>query len=136
MPSGSPPWLPPTLHLVSDHDSVARSKCIATTFLKEGSRIFAEESFVNVLLTQEKGERCDACFRLPSKDNQLKKCSGCGSFWYCNVQCMSHTILYSLRAVCRLTFRSKFALGTKSQADLSTLQLVRGFCIIPNPPRK
>jgi hypothetical protein len=70
-------------------DTVARSKCLATSFIKEGSRIFAEESFATVLLIREKGKRCDACFRLPSQGNHLKKCSGCGCYWYCDVQCMS-----------------------------------------------
>ena len=82
MPSS---WLPQTLVLESD--PVARSRCVAKTLLKEGATLLSVENFANILLAKEKGNRCDACFRLASTGRDLKKCSGCRGYWYCDAQC-------------------------------------------------
>lgn len=75
----------------------ARDKCIAKKFLKEGSCIFTESAFSTILLPSEKGQRCDNCFRLPSGNARLQRCAGCGSYWYCDAQCVVHSrsILFS-----------------------------------------
>jgi SET and MYND domain-containing protein len=136
----SPQWLPPTLRLASD--PVARSKCLATACIKAGSQIFTEESFATILLSEETGKRCDACFRLPSSkdNNHLKKCSGCGSYWYCDAQCKSVDVVScNSRLIACISFfsivRSKSALGIKPQADLSGSQLFCGFGTLSSPPR-
>ncbi len=77
------PWLPDTLLLVPD--SISRNKSIANTFFQGGSQIFSNESLATILLDHDKGRRCDACFW---QNNHLKKCSGCGCYWYCDVQCV------------------------------------------------
>ena len=104
--------LPPTLRLASD--PVARNKCVVTTLIKEGSAIFTEESFVDVLLTREKGKRCDACFCL---HKQLKKCSGCGWYWYCDAQCESRIELSTHRWI-ELYIQANNCTGLSSTNEL------------------
>ncbi|KAF9533121.1 hypothetical protein CPB83DRAFT_757950 [Crepidotus variabilis] len=78
--------LPQSLQLVSDPKS--RNKCIAKTYSQAGSLLFSEESFAAILLFKEKSYRCDTCFQRPSAIS-LKKCSGCGGYWYCNAECQT-----------------------------------------------
>jgi hypothetical protein len=65
----------------------ARNQATATSHLTEGSTIIAIPSLATVLLPPEKGHRCDNCFRLQSARRQLRKCTGCASYWYCDTLC-------------------------------------------------
>ncbi|KAF8903151.1 hypothetical protein CPB84DRAFT_1814772 [Gymnopilus junonius] len=80
------PWLPQTIKLVS-HPK-ARDQSVATTQIKAGSSILTTPAFASILLDSEKGRRCDNCFRLP-QDKPLRRCTGCGSYWYCNAECQN-----------------------------------------------
>lgn len=126
----SPSWLPPTFCLASD--TVARSKCVSNKLIKQGSIIFTEESFANVLLTREKGKRCDACFCL---HKQLKKCSGCGLYWYCDAQCEYMSVDDGNVDGLKRTFRPTAALGSSPQTNLSKSQLLRRLCALPSSLR-
>jgi len=76
----------------------ARSKAVATTHLPVGSVIITIPSVVTVLLASEKGRRCDTCFRLTSEQCQLRRCTGCASYWYCDMQCLPSDIFTSFIA--------------------------------------
>ncbi|KAF9556751.1 hypothetical protein CPC08DRAFT_710983 [Agrocybe pediades] len=79
-----PRWIPNTLRLAS-HEN-ARDKAVATGHLDPGSSILKTPAFAAILLDSEKGRRCDHCFR---KNAGLKKCTGCGSYWYCDAHCQA-----------------------------------------------
>lgn len=81
-----PLWLPKNVELVPH--TTARDKAIAKVDIKAGEYILSTPSFTSSLLEHEKGRRCDNCFRLPSEGSPpLKKCTGCGCYWYCDAQC-------------------------------------------------
>ena len=82
--------IPESLDLVPH--PTARDKCIAKIFLKEGLCIFTEPAFSTILLPSEKAQRCDNCFRLPSGNTRLQRCTGCGSYWYCDAQCVIRSL--------------------------------------------
>lgn len=73
--------------LILEAHPVARSKAIAASDISAGTCIMREVSLAAVLLPAEKGRRCDACFRRASTDRQLRRCSGCAAYWYCNAEC-------------------------------------------------
>lgn len=68
-------------------DSTARSKTISTTYLSPGSTVVYVPALSTVLLSDQKGQRCDLCLRLKSDGIQLRTCSGCHSYWYCGKYC-------------------------------------------------
>lgn len=65
-------------------DAKARSKAVARKDIAVGSTIFSTPAFATALLDDEKGHRCDYCLR---ERPNLKRCSGCGSYWYCDAKC-------------------------------------------------
>ncbi|KAF9267383.1 SET domain-containing protein [Marasmius fiardii PR-910] len=80
----SPSRLGPTLRL-NAHPQ-ARDQCTASVSFSPGSVILSVPSFGTALLPSQKSRRCDSCHRLGTP-SQLKKCSGCASFWYCDEKC-------------------------------------------------
>lgn len=70
-----------------EHHPVARSQAVATENLLPGSLILSIPSLSYVLLPAEKGRRCDACHRLSKA--QLRKCTGCASYFYCDSECQA-----------------------------------------------
>ncbi|KIM43208.1 hypothetical protein M413DRAFT_398217 [Hebeloma cylindrosporum] len=90
-----PEWLDLVPH------ATARDKCIAKTSLNEGSCIFTEPAFTTILLPSEKGQRCDNCFRLPSGKVRLQRCTGCGSYWYCDTQCQAFQWRAHHKRICK-----------------------------------
>ena len=83
-----PSELPPAIELVPHPH--ARDQAVARSFIKAGSSILTTPTFACILIDTEKGRRCDHCFRLP-QDKALKRCTGCGSYWYCDVECEPRT---------------------------------------------
>src|SRR6266550_2894074 len=73
------------LHL--EAHPVARNKAVALSDIRPGTCILQEVALAGILLPAEKGRRCDACFRGSSVNGQLKRCSGCASYWYCSAEC-------------------------------------------------
>ena len=78
-------WLPSGLVLVPHN--LARDNCVAKNHYTAGSRLLSTTSYATVLLDSEKGRRCDFCLSLAREAAHLKRCSGCGSYWYCNEHC-------------------------------------------------
>ncbi|KDR82823.1 hypothetical protein GALMADRAFT_1348489 [Galerina marginata CBS 339.88] len=78
-------WLPDNVELIPH--SQARDKSVAKQIFKAGACILSTSAFASILLDSEKGRRCDNCFRFPALDKTLKRCTGCGSYWYCDAQC-------------------------------------------------
>ncbi|KAF9475654.1 hypothetical protein BDN70DRAFT_883477 [Pholiota conissans] len=112
MPSPSPSWLPDSLGLVP-HPS-ARAKCVARTQFNPGSRILSTPAYAAILLDTEKGRRCDSCFRLTSDEVSLKRCSGCGSYWYCDTKCQSIHWKAHHKRICKIY--NSFLLSLEYQA--------------------
>ncbi|KLO16794.1 hypothetical protein SCHPADRAFT_937656 [Schizopora paradoxa] len=67
--------------------SVARNQAVANGDLPAGCTIVDSPALSAVLTFEEKGLRCDTCFRRPARTFKLKKCSGCAEYWYCNEIC-------------------------------------------------
>ncbi|KAF8967151.1 hypothetical protein BDZ97DRAFT_569682 [Flammula alnicola] len=95
----TPSWVPDSVELVP-HPS-ARDKCIAKTQFRPGSPILSTYAFAAILLDSEKGRRCDACFRIASHKTPLKRCSGCGSYWYCDAQCQAFQWRTHHKRICK-----------------------------------
>ncbi|KAI6016485.1 hypothetical protein BKA83DRAFT_4336885 [Pisolithus microcarpus] len=51
-----------------------------------GSVLVAVPCLAKVVLDTEKGRRCDHCLAA-DQCQRLRRCSGCGSYWYCDVRC-------------------------------------------------
>ncbi|KAF9463041.1 hypothetical protein BDZ94DRAFT_1309149 [Collybia nuda] len=73
---------------LQNHPS-ARSQAVATVPITEASKIISVDAFAAVLIASEKGKRCDGCFQIKSEDRLLRKCTGCGSYWYCDSICQN-----------------------------------------------
>ncbi|KAJ3531387.1 hypothetical protein NMY22_g8174 [Coprinellus aureogranulatus] len=67
-------------------DDRARNKAVARKDIPVGSTVFSTPAFATVLQDNQKGHRCDYCLR---KQLNLKRCSGCGSYWYCDAKCQN-----------------------------------------------
>ncbi|OSX59923.1 hypothetical protein POSPLADRAFT_1066984 [Postia placenta MAD-698-R-SB12] len=65
----------------------ARSMAVAASPLAAGDLVHAEPVLASALLQSEKGRRCDLCHRLSSDRVQLRRCTGCTSYWYCGAEC-------------------------------------------------
>jgi len=76
----------------------ARDQAISIKNLEAGSLILSTPFFATVLLATQKGHRCDACFRLPADGTSLRRCTGCGSYWYCDVDCSEFQISFRIIA--------------------------------------
>lgn len=70
-----------------ENHPVARNKAVALSDIRPGTCILREVALASILLPAEKGRRCDTCFRGSSVNGQLKRCSGCASYWYCSAEC-------------------------------------------------
>lgn len=66
---------------------IARSQAKATRNIPAGAVVVSVPVFASVLLEVEKGRRCDGCFRLVPDGERLKRCTGCASYHYCDVDC-------------------------------------------------
>ncbi|KAK7056854.1 hypothetical protein VNI00_002571 [Paramarasmius palmivorus] len=95
-------------HLRLEPHPSARDQCVATQAISPGSRIFSETALVTVLLPSDKGKRCDACYILPN-DIQLKKCTGCASFWYCDTACQSAHWVAGHKKICKVFNQSTYS---------------------------
>ena len=87
----------------------ARDQAISIKNLEAGSLILSTPSFATVLLATQKGYRCDACFRLPADGTSLRRCTGCGSYWYCDVDCLE--LQFSSRIIAYLYLQVKLSNG-------------------------
>uniref|UniRef100_A0A8H7XZH3 SET domain-containing protein n=1 Tax=Psilocybe cubensis TaxID=181762 RepID=A0A8H7XZH3_PSICU len=97
-------WLPKNIELAPH--STARNKAIAKLDIKAGDSILSTPSFASILLESQKGRRCDNCFRLPPEGcPPLKRCAGCGSYWYCDAQCQTVQWKNHHKKICK-TFNS------------------------------
>ncbi|KAG6831936.1 hypothetical protein H0H92_006537 [Tricholoma furcatifolium] len=67
----------------------ARNRAVATADIVEGTIIVIIPSLSSVLLPSQKGLRCDYCFRKSDGERTLRKCTGCGSYWYCSTECQA-----------------------------------------------
>lgn len=84
---GSHPQYGTTLLDIKSHH-VARDMAVAACPIAAGQCVLTTTALTTSLLPHEKGRRCDYCFRLAADGHKLSRCSGCGSFWYCDVHCM------------------------------------------------
>ncbi|OBZ71242.1 Histone-lysine N-methyltransferase ASHR1 [Grifola frondosa] len=80
----------------------ARNKASAVTPLTSGSIITSVPCLSTSLLPSMKGKRCDGCLQLPSEHISLRKCTGCGSFWYCGTTCQAREWKLHHKAICKL----------------------------------
>ena len=87
----------------------ARDQAISIKNLEAGSPILSTPSFATVLLATQKDYRCDACFRLPADGTSLRRCTGCGSYWYCDVDCLE--LQFSFRIIAYLFLQVKLSNG-------------------------
>ncbi|TFK52419.1 hypothetical protein OE88DRAFT_1401683 [Heliocybe sulcata] len=67
--------------------STARDAALAIVTLQPGETLLSVPSWTTALLPSEKSRRCDWCGRLSPPGESLKKCSGCGCYWYCGSKC-------------------------------------------------
>ncbi|KAI6144743.1 hypothetical protein BKA82DRAFT_16737 [Pisolithus tinctorius] len=65
----------------------ARDTAVSETRVSAGTVLVAVPCLAQVLLGAEKGRRCDCCLTPEEADLRLRRCSGCGSYWYCDAQC-------------------------------------------------
>lgn len=67
----------------------AREQALALRKFPPGTTVVRSTALAFVLTEKEKGQRCDACFRLagPKSSLALRKCSGCAAYWYCGTEC-------------------------------------------------
>ncbi|EJC98158.1 SET domain-containing protein [Fomitiporia mediterranea MF3/22] len=70
---------------LSDHPT-ARNLALAKHALLPGQNILTDSALATALLPEQKGLRCDACFR---KAHTLRRCSGCVAYWYCGKDCQT-----------------------------------------------
>lgn len=68
---------------------IARNAAVATHAISAGATIISVPALSTVLLSKEKGLRCDVCHRAQVDQSEftLRKCSGCSSYWYCGEFC-------------------------------------------------
>lgn len=78
---GSMAW---DLHVSLTAHPTARNKAVAKHDIAPGETILTDRALAVALLPEQKGQRCDACFR---RSSTLKRCSGCAEYWYCGYDC-------------------------------------------------
>ncbi|KAI0670829.1 SET domain-containing protein [Trametes maxima] len=101
-------------HIRLGSHPTARNAAFSVSSLPSGSVIASITSFSTCLLPTEKGKRCDGCHTLPSDGLNLRRCSGCASFWYCGTACQNHAWRAHHRKLCK-SFNA-FAVSTAYQA--------------------
>ncbi|KIK01870.1 hypothetical protein K443DRAFT_678014 [Laccaria amethystina LaAM-08-1] len=79
----------------------ARDQAISIKKLEAGSLILSTPSFASILLATQKGHRCDTCFRLPADGTSLRRCTGCGSYWYCDLDCQTEQWHAHHKRICK-----------------------------------
>ncbi|KAF6755948.1 hypothetical protein DFP72DRAFT_964622 [Ephemerocybe angulata] len=79
-------WIPSSSLVDLHPDPTKRNKAVARRNIPVGSTVLSTPAFATALLDSEKGHRCDHCLR---EQTSLKKCSGCGSYWYCDAKCQN-----------------------------------------------
>ncbi|KZT23432.1 SET domain-containing protein [Neolentinus lepideus HHB14362 ss-1] len=79
----------------------ARNTAIANVLLRASETILSVPAWITALLLSEKGRRCDWCGCLPSPGCSLKKCTGCGSYWYCGSQCQLQQWKAHHKSICK-----------------------------------
>ncbi|KAF5315168.1 hypothetical protein D9619_007076 [Psilocybe cf. subviscida] len=82
-------------------DPMARDKCVAEVEITGGQCLLSTQALETALLDSQKGQRCDNCFQLPSQNQSLKRCSGCGSYWYCDDSCQATQWKSHHRRICK-----------------------------------
>ncbi|PFH54075.1 hypothetical protein AMATHDRAFT_136523 [Amanita thiersii Skay4041] len=80
---------------------VARSCAVANSHIPAGSSILRETSLAYVLLSSQKGKRCDTCFRKSLGASTLKRCTGCASYWYCDAKCQTIQWQINHKQICK-----------------------------------
>ncbi|TFK64626.1 SET domain-containing protein [Pluteus cervinus] len=70
-------------HLIARDQATTRSK------IKAGAVILSIPSLISALLPDEKARRCDHCSKRPPLSQQLRKCTGCSAYWYCDTTCQT-----------------------------------------------
>ncbi|KAF9013276.1 hypothetical protein BDQ17DRAFT_1386869 [Cyathus striatus] len=79
----------------------ARSHAIAAKFISAGSILVSVPSLASVLVEREKGRRCDSCHRVQCVERSLRKCSGCASYWYCDIKCQETDWRAQHKRICK-----------------------------------
>ncbi|KAI0365729.1 SET domain-containing protein [Pilatotrama ljubarskyi] len=92
----------------------ARNAAVAVSYLPSGSVVASIPALATSLLPSEKGKRCDACHVLRSDEVQLRRCSGCASFWYCGTACQNAAWKAHHKKLCKSY--NAFAASTEYQA--------------------
>ncbi|KAG1849836.1 SET domain-containing protein [Suillus tomentosus] len=69
--------------------ATARDKAVAASDISPGSVILEVPSMVVLLLSSDKGRRCDFCLCSGAPEIRLAKCTGCALYWYCGPQCQT-----------------------------------------------
>ncbi|KAI0661947.1 SET domain-containing protein [Cubamyces menziesii] len=81
--------------------ATARNAAIATSFFSAGSTVASIPSLSTCLLPSDKGKRCDACHVLETDRIELRRCSGCASFWYCSETCQGSSWRSHHKKLCK-----------------------------------
>ncbi|KZT09128.1 SET domain-containing protein [Laetiporus sulphureus 93-53] len=84
-----------------EHHPTARNKAVAARSLNAGSVIITVPALSSVLYQSAKGQRCDACHRLSSSTDRLRKCTGCAGYWYCGTECQTKQWKAHHRIICK-----------------------------------
>ncbi|KZT65794.1 SET domain-containing protein [Daedalea quercina L-15889] len=88
-------------HVRLETHLTARNKAAASSSLAAGTVILVAPALSTALVQAAKGLRCDNCHRLASDVVQLRKCTGCASYWYCGRQCQSVQWKAHHRRICK-----------------------------------
>jgi SET and MYND domain-containing protein len=107
------------------HAFGGRTKAVAVAHLSAGSLLVACEAFATVLLSEEKGRRCDYCHR---RRSALQKCSACAGYFYCDATCQ--TLHWgSHKKICKYVLPAFCIFALKSD-----LKIIADVLIITHPP--
>lgn len=74
-------------HLRLEIHPTARNQALAVRAITPGTTVVTVAVLSFVLLPEEKSQRCDACCIRGGETVNLKRCSGCASYWYCSPDC-------------------------------------------------
>ncbi|KAK7048370.1 hypothetical protein R3P38DRAFT_2868936 [Favolaschia claudopus] len=89
------------------HTGSGRSQAVARKVLPAGCVIVSSPALATALLPQEKGKRCDTCYRILP----LHRCTGCAAYWYCSTDCQTTQWQLHHKRICK-----RFAQYTSSVA--------------------
>ncbi|KAI6014668.1 hypothetical protein EDC04DRAFT_2578659 [Pisolithus marmoratus] len=74
-----------TSNIVLQAHPTARDKAVSEIRVSAGTVLAVIPGLAQIVVGAEKGRRCDYC--LISAEDRLRRCTGCASYWYCDVQC-------------------------------------------------